>query len=293
MVLITYCAGPWYVWLAYSLFILLVFAAIKTINQTLHHLFDTGEVHEVTDTAMAATDGSRNNTTGAIILAELGYESLSGGFELRPMRSSAEQPSKQQQSPPSPILPPLRALRTPPSPPGEAGTRDSSGSVRNRLAGGTRGLVREDSSRFDLKVDVHASKQQLAADGHQQEEGMVDSGEEEGGQQLQQQQDRPSCDDSQSGGGVGNVVIVVGEGMMTGSASGPRHTAHAQTVLEEEAESPCRMRGGGHNNSGSSAYDHHASFSTNSSSQQIACNTTATTTTSSQLTMPGFRRTER
>jgi hypothetical protein len=74
---------------------------------------------------------------------------------------------------------------------------------------------------------------------------------------------------------------VVEEGGATG---GQRHTAQAQTVLEE-VESPSGGRGG----NAAAAYD--ASFSTNSSSQQIG-NTTATTT-SSQLTMPGFRRTDR
>jgi hypothetical protein len=276
-VLTLFCyAGPWYVWLAYSLFILFTFAAIKAINQTLHRLFDTGEVHEITDST--AADGSLNTTTAAAIaLADLGYESISGGFELRPIRPEP----KQQRSPPSPIVaPPPRTVRTSSTPPSEE--RESRG-IRSRRGGG-RGLVREDSSHFDLKVDVHTSRQELAAassvepDPH--ERGIEGTAVDKAGKQPENDRSDECEEECHSG----DVVIVVEEGSSSRN-NGQRHTAHAQTVLEE-AESPCRINGGGSN-----AYD--VSFSTNSSSQQIACNTATATASSSQITMPGFRRADR
>jgi hypothetical protein len=267
--------GPWYVWLAYSLFILFVFAAIKAINQTLHRLFDSGEVHEITDSS--AADGSLNTTAAAAIaLADLGYESISGGFELRPIR-----PEPKQLSPPSPILaPPPRTVRSS-TPPSEE--RESRGLRSRRGGGGARGLVREDSSHFDLKVDVHTSRQELTAAASEEPVRHEGSVEVNAGEQLKQPEiNRDECEDCISG----DVVIVVEEGSDTNN--GQRHTAHAQTVLEE-AESPCRVSGGG--GGGSNAYD--VSFSTNSSSQQIGCNTATATASSSQITMPGFRRTDR
>jgi hypothetical protein len=173
-------AGPWTVWLAYSLFILVVFAAIKTTNRTLHRLFDTGEVHEVTTTTNVAATAHHH--------ADYGYESIggAGGIELHTIRPEPKTPS--------PMLS-LPRLRSPPTPPE---TEPRSGGIRNRRSAAPRGLVREDSSRFDLKVDVHASTQQLAADQEQLEE--------QHGQEQQQ--------DSRKNGGSsgGDVVIVVEEG---------------------------------------------------------------------------------
>jgi hypothetical protein len=140
-------------------------------------LIDTGEVHEVTTTTNVAATAHHH--------ADYGYESIggAGGIELHTIRPEPKTPS--------PMLS-LPRLRSPPTPPET--TEPRSGGIRNRRSAAPRGLVREDSSRFDLKVDVHASTQQLAADEEQQEE-----------QHAQEQQQ-----DGRKNGG--DVVIVVEEG---------------------------------------------------------------------------------
>jgi len=122
--------GSWAVWLVYSIIIGVFFIIIKSINSALHHLFETGHLHE-------ETVGKVNQATSKF---GSGSNKEQEEIELQDIRTEA----------------------VPSTPPVGCSSRNSVTEGRDNdhaSASARRARIRDRAaSTFDLKVDVHTSK---------------------------------------------------------------------------------------------------------------------------------------